>query len=198
VATSSHPPLAPELDAFRKEFEATAADGQALMSELSDEQFSWSPSPDVWSVGQCLEHLNVTAREYLPALDHSIAAAKKYGVYGGGPYNYGWIGPWFAAQLEPPPRRKFKAPPLFQPTARSAPARKRADIEAAFRAYQVQFIDRLRQAHGVDLAKAKVRSPAAWWLRFPLGCGFAVMAAHERRHLWQARQLRLRPDWPRR
>jgi hypothetical protein len=197
VASPSYPTLAPELDAFRREFEAIAADAQALTAQLSDAQFYWSPSPDRWSVAQCLEHLNVTARAYLPALDSSIASAKKWGVYGSGPFRYGWLGPWFVSQLEPPPRRRFKAPKPFQPTPRSAPPRKRADIEAAFQAYQVQFVDRLRQAHGVDLAKAKVQSPASRWIRFPLGCGFAVMSAHERRHLWQARQLTLWPDWPR-
>jgi hypothetical protein len=60
---------------------------------------------------------------------------------------------------------------------------------AAFRAYQVQYIDRLRQANGLDLARAYVSSPAAAWLRFSLGSGFDLMAAHERRHLWQARNV---------
>ena len=77
-----------------------------------------------------------------------------------------------------------------------SPPRKRADIEAAFRGYQVQFVDRLRQANGVDLAKARVRSPASMWIRITLGSAFALMAAHERRHLWQARQLMARPDFP--
>jgi hypothetical protein len=60
---------------------------------------------------------------------------------------------------------------------------------AAFRAYQVQYIDRLRQASGLDLARARVSSPAARWLTMSLGSGFALMAAHERRHLWQARRV---------
>jgi hypothetical protein len=30
----------------------------------------------------------------------------------------------------------------------------------------------------------------------PLGSGFALMAAHERRHLWQARKLMQHPEFP--
>ena len=60
---------------------------------------------------------------------------------------------------------------------------------AAFHAYQVQYIDRLRQSSGLDLARARVSSPAVNWLRIPLGSSFAVMAAHERRHLWQAARI---------
>jgi hypothetical protein len=53
----------------------------------------------------------------------------------------------------------------------------------------VQYIDRLRQANGVDLGRARVRAPVLSWIRIPLGSGFAAMAAHERRHLWQARRI---------
>ncbi len=98
----------------------------------------------------------------------------------------------FVRWLEPPPRFRMKTPAAFQPP----PARTRKEIMAAFRAYQVQYIDRLRQANGFDLARAKVRSPVASWIRMPLGAGFAAMAAHERRHLWQARQVLEMPGFP--
>jgi hypothetical protein len=67
---------------------------------------------------------------------------------------------------------------------------------AALRAYQVQYVDRLRQANGLDLARARVRSPVGAWLRFSLGAGFALMAAHERRHIWQARRITEMPAFP--
>jgi hypothetical protein len=68
---------------------------------------------------------------------------------------------------------------------------------AAFRAYQAQYIDRLRQANGLDLARARVSSPVAKWLRMPLGSGFLTMVAHERRHLAQARRVLQTPGLPR-
>jgi hypothetical protein len=70
-----------------------------------------------------------------------------------------------------------------------APGRSRREILAAFRAYQVQYIDRLRQANGVDLARARVRVPVTSWLRIPLGSAFAVMVTHSQRHLAQARRV---------
>jgi hypothetical protein len=188
--------MAPELEAFREQFDAVQSDADALLAALTDTQFYWSPGPDTWSVAQCLEHLNVTARSYLPMLDESIATAKRYGVYGTGPFQYRWFSRYFVKSMEPPVRRRFKAPAVFQPAPQSAPPRKRAEIEAGFRGYQVQFVDRLRQANGVDLSKARVQSPASRWIRLDLGAGFALMAAHERRHLWQARRLTERPDFP--
>jgi hypothetical protein len=185
VTGSGHLALAPEVDGYRLQFEGLAAEADALVAPLTDEQFTWQPSPRSWSVAQCIDHLNVTARMYLPRLDEGIAEAIRRGLYGEGPFAHDFVGKLFVRTMEPPPRLKVKAPTAFQP----APLRSRSEIMAAFRAYQVQFVDRLRQASGLDLRRAKVVSPASAWIKMSLNSGFALMAAHERRHLWQARQL---------
>ena len=185
VTGSGHLALAPEIDEFRREFERLAAEADALVAPLSEEQFIWQPSPGSWSVAQCLDHLNATARMYLPRLDEGIAEAMRRGLYGEGPFAHDFIGKFFVRTMEPPPRLKVKAPATFH----TAPKRSRAEIMAAFRAYQVQFVDRLRQASGLDLRRAKVMSPASTWIKMSLNSGFALMVAHERRHLWQAQQV---------
>lgn len=183
--------LTPELESFRTQFEQIAVAAQSLTHDLSDEQFNWSPDAARWSMAQCIDHLNVTARTYLPMIDDGIAEAIGQGLYRPGPYRYNLFGRLFVRFMEPPPRRRFTAPKTFQPM----PWRGKAETLAAFRAYQVQFIDRLRQANGLDLARARARSPVARF-RIPLGSAFALMAAHERRHLWQAEQVRMAPGFP--
>lgn len=185
VTAPGHFSLVPQIAEFRSEFERLAAEADALVAPLTDEQFHWQPSEGAWSIAQCIEHLNVTARMYLPSLDEGIAEAIRRGLYAVGPFTYNWIGRFVVRSMEPPARVKMKTPEPFVPTEK----RPRHDIMAAFRAYQVQFIDRLRQANGLDLARARVKSPASRWLRLPLGSGFALILAHERRHLWQARQV---------
>jgi hypothetical protein len=185
--------LAPEIEDFRNQFEQISAEADALVTPLTDEQFNWRPAPGVWSVAECIEHLNATARSYLPRLDQAIAHGIRRGLYGEGPFRYSLLGRWFARSQEPPAKLRAKAPKAFQPT----PNRPRAEVMAAFRAYQVQYIDRLRQASGLDLGRTRVASPVAAWLRFSLGSGFALMTAHERRHLWQARNVTRHPQFPR-
>ncbi|MBM3779949.1 MAG: DinB family protein [Acidimicrobiia bacterium] len=184
--------LAPELEAFRQEFGRLSAEVEALAGALSDEQFNWRPAPERWSVAQCIEHLNATARAYQPMLDDGISEAIRRGLYGSGPFRYSLIGRLFVRSLEPPAKRRFRAPPPFQPP----PERARSQSVPAFKAYQTQYVDRLRQANGLDLARARVRSPVAAWLRLPLGSAFLAMLAHERRHLWQARQVIESPGFP--
>ena len=191
MVVSSHLALTPEIEAFRVEFERLSAEADALVAPLTEAQFNWQPAPGSWSVAQCIEHLNVVARLYLPKLDEGIADAIRRGLYAEGPFIYNWFGRFFVRTMEPPARVKVKAPKEFVPP----PPRARQEIMAAFRAYQVQFIDRLRQANGLDLARARVTSPASRWIRMSLGSGFALMTAHERRHLWQARQVRNEPSF---
>ena len=177
--------LAPEVDGYKQEFERLATAADALVSPLTEEQFIWRPAHGSWSIAECIDHLNVTARLYLPQLDEGIAEAIRRGLYAEGPFTHDLIGRFLVRTMEPPARIRVKAPSSFHPVVH----RSRSEIMAAFRAYQVQFVDRLRQASGLDLRRAKVHSPISDWIKMSLNSGFALMAAHERRHLWQAQQV---------
>ena len=189
---TGHLALTPEIDAFRHEFERLADAADALVAPLSEPQFYWRPSAESWGVADCIEHLNVVARLYLPCLDEGIADAIRRGLYAEGPFAYNGIGRIFVWAMEPPPRFSMKSPKPFMP----GPTRSRHEIMAGFRAYQVQFIDRLRQANGLDLSRARVTSPTLKWVRLPLGSVFTLMGAHERRHLWQATTVTSTPGFP--
>jgi hypothetical protein len=193
MAAPGHLALAPEIDEFKQQFERLAAEADALVAPLTEEQFTWQPAPGSWSVAENIEHLNVTARMYLPRLDEGIAEAMRRGLYGEGPFAHDPVGRIFVRIMEPPSRIRVKAPPTFQP----GPRRSRSEIMAAFRAYQVQFVDRLRQASGLDLRRAKVHLPASEWFKMSLNSGFAIMAAHERRHLRQAQRVLAAAGFPR-
>jgi hypothetical protein len=54
----------------------------------------------------------------------------------------------------------------------------------------------VRDANGVDLAKVKVPSPITSLIRYNLGMAFWIQTAHDRRHLWQAREVRNSPGFP--
>jgi hypothetical protein len=108
--------LTPEIDDFRRRFEQLSADADALVAPLTDAQFRWRPNPTSWSVAQCIEHLNVTARVYLPFLDEAIANAIRRGLYGPGPFRYNWLGRLFVFSLEPPARFGRKRPRHSSPS----------------------------------------------------------------------------------
>lgn len=184
---------AAELQRLSGEFQQIAADAAALAASLSEAQFAWKPSEEAWSVGECLSHLNVTARLSLPKLDYAIAEGIRDEIYGRGPFRYGWIDRLTVRITEPPSRWHVWSPMALLPIAGES----RDEIVSTFQAFQDQFADRLRRADGLDLARVRVTSPVARWRRFSLGAAFAVIAAHERRHLAQAHRVMARPQFPR-
>jgi hypothetical protein len=66
----------------------------------------------------------------------------------------------------------------------------------AFSGWQDSLADRIRAADGLDLRRARQRSPILPVLKWSLGTMFALVLAHERRHIWQARQVRNSKAFP--
>jgi hypothetical protein len=118
-------------------------------------------------------------------IEESIKRGRQANLKSDGPFSYGFLSRMFHRMMEPPVKRRFKAPPAFQ----VAPAPAWPQISGEWNATHDRLDDLLLQANGLDLAKIKTQSPASKWVRYPLGMAFWIQAAHDRRHLWQARQV---------
>jgi hypothetical protein len=181
------------LDQLHDEFQQVASEAAAFAAPLSDAQFAWKPAADVWSIAECLSHLTATARMCMPKLDEGIEGGLRAGLHGQGPFRYGWADRLIVRAFGPSTSWHVRSPRAFLPV----PGQSRQEVLSAFDEVQRQFTARLRRAHGLDLARVGVTSPVAPWLRFSLGAAFAVLAAHERRHLQQARRVTTLPQFPR-
>ncbi|MCG3162863.1 MAG: hypothetical protein JMDDDDMK_04221 [Acidobacteria bacterium] len=184
--------LISELQKYYSQVEEIKRDAQDLVKGLSEAQFNWRPSPATWSIGECLEHLNVTARLYWPLMAEAINGARVNGWFSNGPYKRTWLGSLIIRTTEPPVRMKFKAPRRFRPPA-DMPMNQ---VLSQFVAFQDRLLDLIRDANGVDLGRPKIQSPGTKLIKLTLGQSFGLMTAHERRHLWQARQIKDDPNFP--
>ena len=189
---SSAGDLAVELEDYRLQIEPIKTRCDALVAGLSNEAFNWRPEQGRWSICECLDHLNITAELYLPVIDGAIAKSRSQGLLGDVPARRGLIGGWIVRFSEPPPKRRVKAPKVFLPKAEQP----LDSVVPKFIELQDRLVERLRQANGLDLWRTKIRSPAIALLRLSLGETFALMTAHERRHLWQAEQVKGDPGFP--
>jgi len=179
-----------DLRSMLDQIEAIKAEGRAVTAGLTDDQLNWHPAEGSWSILDCLQHLNVGVTKTLPAFDRSIAAGRAQGKTSNGPFRYGWFARMVARSMEPPPKWRMRAPKLI----RVAPAtgRRSAEVLPEFARVRDQLAERVRQADGLDLAHVRLISPVNRLLRVPLGCYFDFILAHDRRHLWQARNVRNR------
>ncbi|MGO4885567.1 MAG: DinB family protein [Bryobacteraceae bacterium] len=184
--------MSPELVELDRQFAAAEAEASELTAGLLESQFNWRPDPSSWSMAECLQHLNMVGERCVHMLEATLADARARGRVANGPFGYGWLGKWVLARTEPPSRHKYKAPRAFTP-AQGQPI---TAVLPAFRHLQEQLSRQLEQASGLDLAHIRVPAPEARPLRFNLQFTFAWIAAHERRHLWQARQVRNHAAFP--
>jgi hypothetical protein len=184
--------LIQELEEYRLQFLAVIDDAKGLLSNLSNEQFNWSSQPGIWSVAQCLDHLNATGKSYGITIDKKIAEARSQQRFSKGPFHRSWLDKFFVGVIEPPVKLKVKAPKQFAPQA----DKPMEMVVAEFMLQQEQFIKRLQNANGLDLTRLKVASPVTKLLRMTLLGVFGLVLAHERRHLWQAHQILQQANFP--
>jgi DinB superfamily len=169
-------------------FDAVERDARALVRGLTEVSGAWRPDATSWSVAECLDHLANANRVYLHAMQPVAERTLMQGRRRRGPAQPGVIGRWFIRTLEPPVTSRFKrtAPESIRP--RRAPSL--GDAIAQFLASHDDVRAFLRRYADIDLAGARFPNPFVRGVRFSLATGLHVIAAHERRHLWQARRVR--------
>jgi hypothetical protein len=178
----------PDIAALQDAYTANERDARQLIDGLTDAEGIWRPAPGSWSIAECLDHLAVGNRVYIAAMRPAAERARREGRLRRGPATPGAIGGWFVRTLEPPARRKMRAPGKIVP--RDAPPL--ADAAAAFFASHEQVVRFLDEYAAIDLAGVRFQNPFIGALRFSLATGLHVLAAHERRHLLQAWNVRRR------
>jgi hypothetical protein len=186
------PPLPDELRRIQDDLDDNERRAAALLSGLDDAAVNWRPDGRSWSTAQCIDHLNVTARVYQAAMEPALEAARRKGRTRRGPIRPGWFERKFLESLEPPPKRKLPAPSKIVPTMRG----NREKLLEEFRRQHANLSELISASAGLDLGSIRFQNPFIPLLRFTVGTGLLVIPAHERRHLWQAEQLRTRLGFP--
>jgi len=141
---------------------------------------------------ECLDHLAISTEGYLDAMGAAIGDARpgsgKAAVF----HVAGLPSAWFTQSLEPPPRTKIRAPGKIRPRPTLNPE----GILPQFQKAMDRVSALVASSSGKDLNSIRFRNPFIPLLRFTVASGFLIIAAHGRRHLWQAEQVAKEPDFP--
>jgi hypothetical protein len=183
--------------AYAETFGRAYDEAAALAESLTPAQFNWKPAPDVWSVAECLVHLNTTNAPYLAVMEKAVEkASAQGGPRGAPPFRYGWAARWFIAATGPQPSRKMKSPAGMRPAPSSSYAPDR--VLADYKALTDGFLALLKRAERerLDLSKIRVTSPFFSLLRLPVGADVEALAGHGLRHLAQARRVTEHSGFP--
>ena len=174
----------PQLTDVLTEFESASARLAKLVADVPETLWHRRPHPDSWSVAECVEHLNITGRKYLPILDRALDDAKKSNSRAPSRYRRDFVG-WLLWKTMPPPvRQRTKTTAEFLPVGDKKPA----ELVAEFNRLQQEQMARTRAFEGLPLQKVKVKSPFNEKVSYNAYSCLTILPRHQHRHLWQAEQ----------
>lgn len=164
----------------------------AQLSGLSAAQLSWKPNPKEWSLGQCIDHINVANSLYFGQLE-GLLSGQRHPTFWERlpvlPALWGWS---LIVTLDPTRQLKVKTAPVFEPTVSDVDPQ----ILSAFVRQQARLVELMRACSGLDARRIIITSPAATFVTYSLLDAFRIIVVHEQHHYGQTSRLLTMPGFP--
>jgi hypothetical protein len=175
-----------DLQALANSMDAADARADALDARVNDDEFFWQPDEGRrWSIALCLDHLAVANTVYGAAMRDAIDRARRDGLVRRQPAKPGFFGRKFVESLEPPVKRRTSAPGKIRPRQISS----RAEVLRSYHSAHDEIRRLIADAATIDVNRATFANPFIRFINVRVSTGLHVIAAHDRRHLWQAEQV---------
>jgi hypothetical protein len=177
----------PDLEFLALQFAEAEARMHQLAESVSEATWATRPPDGGWSMDECVAHLTLTNRRYVPILAEASDAAPAFDdEEPSRSMHRDLAGRLLTWMMEPPVRFRLPTRSEFLPQGPVSRSRTVAEFDAAQAAIQQQ----LRAMDGLDITRIRVTSPFNASLRYSAYSALHILVAHERRHLWQAERVR--------
>jgi len=170
-----------QLQTCANDFRHSVDEARNILTYTSEDALRKRPVTSSWSAIECIVHLNLTTQVMLPGIRQAVEAAPPVSDQRQN-FRMDFAGRLLAWSLEPPVLIKLKAPKLAQPLEPAEPE----SILKEFEQLHDELIGLLHASAGKAIDKQKMKSPFAN-MHYSAYSAFRIIAAHDRRHLLQAR-----------
>ncbi|MCB2203633.1 DinB family protein [bacterium] len=175
-----------DYDNLRQQYHALITRMHEIFDGVDESVAFTRPVPGRWSMAECIAHLNVTGAPYLERLTHVHEQGNREDLPRRKPTKHpGFFVRRIIWSLEPPYRMKVKTFTQFEPQEGSG-------LEQTLRTFERQQHDFLTLIDAFThdgVPRLRVQSPAQPLLRLYADDWMLFLAAHARRHLWQAERV---------
>lgn len=156
-----------------------------LFKELPISDLNYRQAQNKWSIIECIEHLNLYGKFYLPEISDRIKKAKHGAAT---TFKSGWLGDYFAKSMLPAKSGKLAKMNTFK---EMNPIGKHLDISVltTFLEQQQQLVNLLNEAREVSLSKTRTSISISKWITLRLGDTLRVVIYHNQRHVLQAQEI---------
>jgi hypothetical protein len=166
---------------LRLEYRDSVARARDLVSGSGLDALRRKGADGGWCAAECLDHLNLSTEDSMRRIREALAESSPRPARR--EEKLSLVGRFIVRNYEPPARRRYTAAATVVPAA--APAR--IDLLVAkFEQTHAQLVKLLEETDAIDRMRIKVSFADYEWLHPTLFDTFCIIAAHDRRHLWQA------------
>jgi hypothetical protein len=170
-----------QTERLRLEYRDSIARARELVSRSGSEAMRRKAEDGGWCASECLDHLNLTNEDYLRRMTAAVGAAEVRPPRR--EETLSWIGRYFVRSFEPPVKRRFTAAATLVPAG--TPPRIEL-LASRFEQTHQHLIRLIEETDAIDRTQIKITLADSDWVRVTLFDAFCLLAAHDRRHLWQA------------
>lgn len=171
-----------QLASLLEQFHRATREAKKLVLGREADDLTTRLEPGSWSPTDCLDHLARTTLSFLPAISQAVVSAPELTT--NRPLRTGTIALLLIRNLEPPYRLRYKV------IRQLAPQEK--DFAAAWSSFensQSQISEAVQSAAGLAIDKVNVPCPLCAHVTYNAYGAFRMLAAHQRRHLWQMQRV---------
>ena len=174
------------LDALAADVERARETANRRFRTLTDDQLNRGPGPGKWSVGQCLEHLNIVGGLYLPVMGRKIKAAQQRGSSPSEVVKHGYFGQKMTDAMRVPASEKsMQSPQQYAPSGSRLP---RTVVEVFSRQLD-ELSSLIGQARRVNMNAIRIPNPLIPIMLPRLTDAFELVVEHIKRHISQAERV---------
>ena len=179
-----------QLAAITDSLESAQARLRTLADATTVDDWARRPGPDRWSAAECVEHLNLTSRAYLPLLRNALAEARLAGPAKSKRYRMDALGRLLSAMIGPLRHigkfrfGRVKTTSEFVPRA----GRSRDEILSDFVRLQGELIAVVQSADSLPIDKVSIVSPFGGRMKYNAYSALVIIHRHQHRHLDQAHE----------
>jgi hypothetical protein len=174
--------LGVQLACLLQQVQSATDHAKRLVLGRSIEELTSRVRQDSWSVTECVEHLALTTKAFLPPIAEIMARTPR--LTKNRSLRCDLLAKVLIRTLEPPYRLRHKVLAHLAPRENDFPAAWKAFLQS-----QHELAEIIRFAVGLAIDTVKIQSPVCTRVSYSVYGALGILSAHQRRHLWQMEQI---------
>ena len=152
---------------------------------LSNDQLSWKPNADTWSIAQNVEHLITINETYYPVIEAVRTGKQNLPFLAKLGFVVNMFGNMILKSVQPDRSKKMKTFPIWEPTSGNVPD----GVIDRFSKHQAELKTMIKASSDLIGKGTVVSSPANRNIVYKLETAFEIIITHEERHFEQAMEV---------